>query len=89
MQKRHLEGPLVEVIYRKEGVDAMSPGYFAMGFVHMALSALLAGALLSLAAPALRSYVAGSASPPSWGSLLRSRSTCRIFSGSITPGSSR
>jgi hypothetical protein len=58
MQKRHPEGPLVEVIYRKDGVNAMSPGYFAMGFVHMALSALLAGALLSLAAPALRSYVA-------------------------------
>jgi hypothetical protein len=56
VQKRHREGPLVEVIYRKDGVEAMSPAYFATGFGHMALSALLAGALLSLAAPALRSY---------------------------------
>jgi hypothetical protein len=56
VQQRQREGPLVEVIYRKDGVEAMSPAYFATGFGHMALSALLAGALLSLAAPALRSY---------------------------------
>jgi hypothetical protein len=56
VQKRQREGPLVEVVYRKNGVDAMSPAYFAKGFGHMVLSALLAGTLLSLAAPALRSY---------------------------------
>jgi hypothetical protein len=56
--KRLHEGPLVEVIYRKSGVDAMSPSYFAAGYAHLALSALLAAVLLSLAAPALRSYLA-------------------------------
>jgi hypothetical protein len=55
--KKRQEGPVVELIYRKDGVDAMSPAYFARGYVHLAVSALLAAALLSLAAPALPGYL--------------------------------
>jgi len=56
--ERHRAGPLVQVIYRKEGIEPMSPAVFAMGFAHMVGSCLLAGGLLLLAAPALPGYFA-------------------------------
>jgi hypothetical protein len=54
--ERHRQGPLVEVIYRKEGVDPMNPALFGVGFTQMFLSALLVGLLLKLALPSLPSY---------------------------------
>ncbi len=45
MQKRHPEGPLVEVIYRKDGVNATCRrGTSQWASFTLALSALLAGA---------------------------------------------
>jgi hypothetical protein len=56
--KRHREGPIAQVIYRKDGVDAMSPTVFAGGFSHMFLSALLVGLLLKIASPTLPAFFA-------------------------------
>src|SRR5262249_12899656 len=52
------EGPSMTIIYHKEGMDAMSPAYFAVGYVQLVGSALFAAVLLSLAAPSLRAYSA-------------------------------
>jgi hypothetical protein len=57
LMERHRQGPLVEIIYLKDGLDPMAPAAFAVGFAQMVLSTLAAGALLCLAAPALRSYL--------------------------------
>jgi hypothetical protein len=50
-------GPLLQVIYRKEGMEPMSAATMALGFVHLAAGSLLAGMLLLLALPALGSYL--------------------------------
>jgi len=55
-QKRQRKGPLVQISYRKGGVDPMSPAVLAFGFGHAFVSALLVGGLLLLALPALPSY---------------------------------
>jgi hypothetical protein len=54
--EKHKEGPVVQIIYRKDGVDPMSPAMFAGGFVNMLVSSLLIGLLLKLALPGLGSY---------------------------------
>ncbi len=59
LQKKHAEGPLVTIIYQPKGVSMEDMGrIMAMGFGHMFVSALLAGSLLILAAPNLKSYFA-------------------------------
>jgi hypothetical protein len=52
------EGPLIQLTYRKEGVNPSSPVWYALGFGHFFVSALLVGGLLVTALPGLRSYVA-------------------------------
>jgi hypothetical protein len=53
----HRRGPLVQVIYHKEGVEPMSVAGMGLGFVHLAAGSLLAGLLLLLALPALDTYL--------------------------------
>jgi len=57
LMERHLRGPLVEIIYIKEGLDPMTPVALAAGFAQILVSTLVAGVLLSFAAPALPAYV--------------------------------
>lgn len=52
----HRAGPIATIYYRQEGAEAMAPGVFLLGYLHMALSALLIGLLLRAAAPALPGY---------------------------------
>ncbi len=54
--ERHRQGPLVQITYRKDGLDAQGPAVFAAGFVHMLVSSLLVGGLLMLALPGLGGY---------------------------------
>jgi hypothetical protein len=56
LREKHRQGPRVEVIYRKEGIDPISSVVFGVGFAHMFLSSLLIGLLLKLALPGLPSY---------------------------------
>ena len=56
--KRQRQGPLVQISYRKEGVDPTNPATLALGFGHLFVSALLIGGLLMLALPALTTYLA-------------------------------
>ena len=56
LTEKHKEGPLVQIIYRKNGVDPMSPATFASGFANMLVASLLIGLLLKLALPGLASY---------------------------------
>src|SRR4051794_28712309 len=49
--KRHTEGPLVQVIYSREGAPCMDMKVFALGFAHMVGGSLLAGVLLLMAGP--------------------------------------
>ena len=49
-------GPLVQVTYRKEGVEPMSAAGMGAGFGQLAAGSLLAGLLL-LAGPALETYL--------------------------------
>jgi hypothetical protein len=58
LTKRRREGPLVEIIYRKEGVEGlMDPMIFVQGFIHFLVSALIAGLLLTMALPNLPTYL--------------------------------
>lgn len=50
---KHQAGPLVQIVYRREGLDAMSPVVLGLGFAHFLASSLLAGFLLFLAGPGL------------------------------------
>jgi len=56
LAEKHKEGPLVQIIYRKNGIDPMSPVTFAAGFANMLVASLLIGLLLKLALPGLASY---------------------------------
>jgi hypothetical protein len=56
--RKHSGGPLMQISYRREGVQAMDPAYFAVGFGHMLAGSLLAGVLLLIALPRLPSYPA-------------------------------
>jgi len=55
-QEAHLQGPLVQLYYHKEGVDPLTPAMMGSGFLHYWVSALLLGSLLALAAPSLSCY---------------------------------
>jgi hypothetical protein len=57
-QKRHAEGPLVQVMYRKEGAACMDPKQMGLGFAHMVAGSFVAGLLLLMAGPGLRTYFA-------------------------------
>ena len=39
--EKHRSGPLIRVIFTKEGADPMAPAVYIMGFIHFFLSALL------------------------------------------------
>ncbi len=52
----HVEGPLVQIHYRSEGAEPLGIDTLVMGFAHFFVSALLLGAVLAAAAPALPSY---------------------------------
>jgi hypothetical protein len=54
--KRHREGPLMKITYRKEGINPTCPLLFAIGFGHCVVSSLLMAVLLALAAPGLRNF---------------------------------
>jgi hypothetical protein len=54
--KRHAEGPLVQIMYRKEGAACMDPKQMGLGFAHMAAGSFVAGLLLLMAGPGLRTY---------------------------------
>lgn len=56
--KAHAEGPLVQIIYLKDGVDPTVPTFMAFGFVHILIGSTLAAALLTLALPGLEKYPA-------------------------------
>lgn len=57
-QDRHAEGPLVQIMYRREGADCMDPKQMGLGFAHMVGGSFLAGLLLLMAGPGLRTYFA-------------------------------
>jgi hypothetical protein len=46
----------VEIIYRKDGLDPISPQEMAVGFCHFLAASLLAGVLLIMAQPGLPRY---------------------------------
>jgi len=50
------EGPIVHMSFREQGVDPMAPAMFAKGLAHSFFIALLMGALLAIASPALHGY---------------------------------
>jgi hypothetical protein len=56
LMAKHRQGPLVQVFYRKDGVDPLSPETYALGFANFFFSALIAGGLLLMAAVNLASY---------------------------------
>jgi hypothetical protein len=56
LERRHKSGPLVQIIYRKEGVENVG-AVFALGFAHFLVSSLLVGLLLLLALPGLGGYL--------------------------------
>ena len=55
---RSERGPVVEIIYRKEGLDPRNVQEYVAGFCHFLAASLLAGVLLVLAQPGLRRYPA-------------------------------
>jgi hypothetical protein len=52
-EKKHREGPLLQLAYRKEGGPPMPPSMFAQGLTHYFAVALLTSCLLALAARGL------------------------------------
>ncbi len=52
-ERKHLEGPLLQLAYRREGGPPMPPSVFAQGFGHYFAVALLTGCLLALTARGL------------------------------------
>jgi hypothetical protein len=56
LDEKHRKGPLVRVIYNKQGSPAFDPTNFLIGFIQYAISAMLLGCLLLLALPALPTY---------------------------------
>lgn len=47
--RKHREGPLLQIVVIREGVEPMDPKIFGQGFGHYFVSALLAGILLAMA----------------------------------------
>jgi len=52
-ERKHQEGPLLQLAYRQEGGPSMPPSIFAQGFGHYFAVALLTGCLLALASRGL------------------------------------
>ena len=50
-------GPLVEIVYQKEGFDPMGPTFLGVGFGHYLVSSLLMALLLIAALPRLETYL--------------------------------
>ena len=55
---RHVRGPVVEIVYRKEGLDPRNVQEYVVGFCHYLAASLLAGVLLVMAQPGLQRYPA-------------------------------
>ena len=53
---RHKEGPLVTIIYRKDGMNPMEGGVYAQGFFHFFISCLLASILLTMGRKSFDSF---------------------------------
>jgi hypothetical protein len=56
LMKMHASGPLLQLSYRKEGLDPTSPAVYLQGMAHMFVSALLIGGLMLLALPSLPTF---------------------------------
>jgi len=50
------QGPVVEVFYTRQGAEPMSTTLIARGLLHFFAASLLAGVLLAVAGPRLKSY---------------------------------
>ncbi len=57
LNKLYSAGPIAEIIFLKHGAEPFSPYMFVHGFLHMFIAAFLMGILLSLALPALATYM--------------------------------
>lgn len=51
------ESPQLQIFYRQQAIDPMSPTTFARGFLHMFTVSLIAAVLLAVAAPRIESYL--------------------------------
>jgi hypothetical protein len=56
VHEQQKQGPIVQLIFRPEGLDPMAPTMFALGFAHYFVSALIAGLLLLMFLPGKPSY---------------------------------
>lgn len=56
LMERHKQGPLVQIFFRRDGVDMMGPATFAQGFAHMFGSALSLAILMAMALPATQNF---------------------------------
>jgi hypothetical protein len=56
VQKRQKEGPLVQIVYNKEGADVMGWEMYAIGGAQALLASFFAAILLALAAPGLAGF---------------------------------
>lgn len=56
-RSRRVRGPIVEIIYRREGVDALDAQRYVAGFCQFLAASLLAGVLLVTALPGLPRYL--------------------------------
>lgn len=54
--KRLASGPLVQILYNRDGADPLQASVFVYGFLHMLASALVMAFALSQALPALPTY---------------------------------
>jgi hypothetical protein len=54
--EKHKRGPLAQIAFRKEGVDAMSPMIFIKGALHYFVSVLFLCGILLVALPRLTTY---------------------------------
>ncbi len=57
-QERHREGPIAHIFLQSEGTEPMAPSVFLMGYLHFAVSALVAATLLAVVVDKLPSYLA-------------------------------
>ncbi len=55
--EEHRRGPLVEIVYQKDGVDPMDARYLVAGFGQFLVSSLLMALLLIAALPRLETYL--------------------------------
>ena len=86
LKARQLKGPVVEIIYRKEGLDPLSSQEMVMGFCQFLAASLLAGVLLVMRSPACRATWCACCSSPWPASSRPWRSSSAGRSGSTIRG---